>query len=739
MPTDPTTLEQFSDRQPLPGASGNSLLANLDGAPVRLRRLPLTPDAVTAARQQLAAAAGISHPAIVPDSGLLVQDGEVWVWRPELEGEAPVSDDQEQRLAFAQRTCEALGLIHRAGFAHGAVDGTHLIMTPADGLKLVDPTLDAAATPTQDMQALGRVLFEWETGQSAQNLQQPELAAALTRQAAQRPLPPRLARLILQLLSEEPPAATLAAEDLEDIRLSLARADAQVQAHWQTESYEPVKAVKGSTPSISPVQPAAQPQSKAPAFIATAAACVLLLAIVFVVGVLPDRVAPEPEPVAETAAAEPEPAAPEPPPAAAPLSQADLERLLRQRESAQAVLDELINLQLELEEQQVERWAERRFGEARDLAASGDEPFREQNFELAEATYIDALEEMKAVAALRPIIVAEALERGRYAFERGRAVDADDAYSLALAIDPENEQAKVGKARSETLDRVKALMADVMLARDELRLADALSLLDQVLALDPLTEAAAALKGELQTELADARFRNAMSDGLAALSAGRWQEARTALNRAAKLEPANRAPKDALIELERRQRDALVARDIGKARTAQDQERWEAAIKHFDDILKRDPNSRVAQEGRAQAVERQDLDQRLTSLLRDPVQLWSNEGRSTARSLLYDARAIEGPGPRLRDQLVRLDQQIDLAARPQPVTLESDNACNVVVYKVARLGQFDRHQLELLPGRYTAVGTRDGYRDVRVEFMVPAGQAPQPVSLRCEEQVLARG
>ena len=99
MPTDPTTLEQFSDRQPLPGASGNSLLANLDGAPVRLRRLPLTPDAVTAARQQLAAAAGISHPAIVPDSGLLVQDGEVWVWRPELEGEAPVSDDQEQRLA----------------------------------------------------------------------------------------------------------------------------------------------------------------------------------------------------------------------------------------------------------------------------------------------------------------------------------------------------------------------------------------------------------------------------------------------------------------------------------------------------------------------------------------------------------------------------------------------------------------------------------------------------------------
>ncbi|MDX1572357.1 MAG: hypothetical protein R3200_17885 [Xanthomonadales bacterium] len=67
--------------------------------------------------------------------------------------------------------------------------------------------------------------------------------------------------------------------------------------------------------------------------------------------------------------------------------------------------------------------------------------------------------------------------------------------------------------------------------------------------------------------------------------------------------------------------------------------------------------------------------------------------------------------------------------------LVSDNSCNVVVYKVARLGSFDQRELTLKPGQYTAVGTRDGYRDVRKEFLVPAGKTPPPVVLKCEDPV----
>jgi hypothetical protein len=59
----------------------------------------------------------------------------------------------------------------------------------------------------------------------------------------------------------------------------------------------------------------------------------------------------------------------------------------------------------------------------------------------------------------------------------------------------------------------------------------------------------------------------------------------------------------------------------------------------------------------------------------------------------------------------------------------------VILYKVARLGRFRQQQLELRPGTYTAVGQRDGYRDVRREFTVSHGRDVDPVTISCTEPI----
>jgi hypothetical protein len=41
----------------------------------------------------------------------------------------------------------------------------------------------------------------------------------------------------------------------------------------------------------------------------------------------------------------------------------------------------------------------------------------------------------------------------------------------------------------------------------------------------------------------------------------------------------------------------------------------------------------------------------------------------------------------------------------------------------------------LLPGRYTVVGTRTGYRDVRRELVLPPGAPAASVVVRCEEPI----
>ncbi len=67
--------------------------------------------------------------------------------------------------------------------------------------------------------------------------------------------------------------------------------------------------------------------------------------------------------------------------------------------------------------------------------------------------------------------------------------------------------------------------------------------------------------------------------------------------------------------------------------------------------------------------------------------------------------------------------------------IRSDNLTDVTVYKVGRFGRFASRDLLLPPGTYVAVGTRIGYRDVRVEFTLMAGQEPAMVTVRCQEKI----
>ena len=69
------------------------------------------------------------------------------------------------------------------------------------------------------------------------------------------------------------------------------------------------------------------------------------------------------------------------------------------------------------------------------------------------------------------------------------------------------------------------------------------------------------------------------------------------------------------------------------------------------------------------------------------------------------------------------------------VTLRSDSETEVIVYKVARLGRFAERALTLRPGTYTAVGTRDGYRDVRHKFTIAHDTTPAPVTIICTEPI----
>jgi hypothetical protein len=89
----------------------------------------------------------------------------------------------------------------------------------------------------------------------------------------------------------------------------------------------------------------------------------------------------------------------------------------------------------------------------------------------------------------------------------------------------------------------------------------------------------------------------------------------------------------------------------------------------------------------------------------------------------------------LTRQVQSLERLLRDAETPLRVMLASDNATDVTIYRVGRLGSFERKDVELLPGRYTVVGVRAGFRDVRREITLVPGRDAPTVTIRCEEPI----
>ena len=117
------------------------------------------------------------------------------------------------------------------------------------------------------------------------------------------------------------------------------------------------------------------------------------------------------------------------------------------------------------------------------------------------------------------------------------------------------------------------------------------------------------------------------------------------------------------------------------------------------------------------------------------TRLVAPEVRREADQLLARADAVRGSAPVLRSQTTRLRDTLKLYDQPVAAVLQSDGLTQVTLQRVGTVGMFTRKELQLKPGRYVAIGSRPGYRDVRREFTLTPGGAAVTVDVRCTETV----
>lgn len=480
----------------------------------------------------------------------------------------------------------------------------------------------------------------------------------------------------------------------------------------------------------------------------TAVALLSLAATLFWLGpqrlVLPHLPATAPV-VTEPSSSSPvvqEPAAPAPPTAEAPIpqlaapdAQADVEEILAQRQQAEELAETLIRKREQLGAHGVERWAAERYADTTRLAEQGARRFEAHDYSGAADAYRKAGGMVDDLLEQAPTVLADALRRGDRALAENDGEAAHRAFSLALAVDPDNADAQKGMQRAQNLDEVLALLesgraheqaGELSAARDEYR---------QALALDDGAEAAREGLARVEAALAAGRFQQHMSAGLAAIERRDYSAAREAFEAAGAIRPNAPEVADGLTQAEQGLQMEAIAEHRARAEAFEKDERWRAALDEYESVLAIDRTLAFAQAGRERAAALAELTEQLQFHIDHSQRLNTAKVRENAKALLAEAEAVVDPGPELRRQRDKLTALLARAQTPVPVQLRSDNKTRVLIYHVGELGAFESKQIELLPGQYTAIGRCEGYRDVRHVFSVAAGEPAGPIDIRCEEKI----
>ncbi|MBS0422316.1 MAG: hypothetical protein JSR66_31715, partial [Proteobacteria bacterium] len=380
-------------------------------------------------------------------------------------------------------------------------------------------------------------------------------------------------------------------------------------------------------------------------------------------------------------------------------------------------------------------WGGREFAMAKTRAAESVGAHDAGNPRLSQDRLATASKLLDTVESKAPQALTSQVDAGEQALKTGQQEVAGQAFDLARRINPNDRRAVDGQHRAQNLPAVLPLLADAQNAEADHDYARAAQDYSQALALDPTNATAKAGQARANAAFGDDNYAKAVGAGFAALGAGRLDEAHEEFVKARALNPRGAEAFEGL----KRVGAALTARGFAsmrqRAAALENQERWEEAERTYEDVLSADSSLAFAQEGKARATSRADLHLRLQQLIDRPDRLSSVGVRDDARALLETARAQSPQGPVIRSQIARLENLLPGNDRPVRLSLVSDNSTRVVISSVGAFGTFSRRDIELRPGKYTLIGTRNGFRDVRREITVTPGQDSQTIRVSCSEPI----
>jgi len=611
----------------------------------------------------------------------------------------------------------------------------------------------AAPQPADDVFALGGVIYELVSGSSpysssatAEDIAS-KVPAALTR-ADGSAVPAVIGSLVAAMLDKDAmarPAAKDVAAAIEEAGFAPGPAPRRYVGSATSGIDEVIEASDTARPASRHAPASEAPEVKSTSGISPRtlgiSLAVLMVLLIGVVFFLPQ---PEPESREEAVADTPQSEGSD-------AGQADAKRgvdfneniedlsgrdaRVRGRADTDAVLGQLLSKIETLENRSVQRWGGLRFKQAQAVYAEGDEAYLARDYNVAAGKYSEAIELLDPLLDEVEQVFTSTYADAQAALDNADSIEAVRLFELAVAISPNHAGARSGYTRAQNLETVMSLTDQGFEFENELELEAARESFARAVGLDPEWQPAQTGLARVQASIRQMEFDQRMTEGLMALSDGDFASARAAFRMAQKIMPESREPADGMLQVDQGIRLDRISQLERQAQDEEQAEAWEAAIDSYNSILKIDTDLAFAQDGLLRTQQMTALHEQLDEYIGDPDKLSSPSTMARATRLVVDITRMPEIGPRLGDQRDELSRLLKRAATPLTVTLVSDNMTDVSVYKVGKLGSFETHELDLRPGTYVVIGSRPGYRDVRLEVRVAPEIDMQPVVVRCEETI----
>ncbi len=321
------------------------------------------------------------------------------------------------------------------------------------------------------------------------------------------------------------------------------------------------------------------------------------------------------------------------------------------------------------------------------------------------------------------------------------AYDSYDYQSARLAIDnalihkADSADAQALEKKIENIPQIVELNEAIRVARNENNPKKELSLIEDLLKIEPDREEMKQRANVLRTQLAESRFNQAISQAYNAIEQRQVAKARQALKQAQKIYPTRPENKEVSAELATLESQLRYEQHIAAADKAQKADNWKNTQQALTAALKERPSNKDLIDRLSQAKRIVEIDQNIQGLLQNPYRLSNPAVKATADINVIQAESFSAQSPSLAKEAQQLKSTINAVNTPVNVNVVSDGKTFVSVRGVGKVGETTGKTIQLKPGTYSFEGKREGYRSKLIEVKIPLNRSEYQVTVIADERI----